>query len=393
MRWISHFGFNHNPFDDTPPGRLDLRMFAGRDGEISFAQREMGDGGTYLFIEGRPGIGKTSLGNYLRFEKANRGICVTPDIEINGLGNPHGIHCGAITLLSAVKALEKGAADTGRRLTGIKDYRRIKRAALSMANWFHKHSAEILSDNASTRYHRFPLSTGETGDLLCLCADTSVLMGFKGGMVIQMRVGENTRAVSVLIKSLPSNDHITWILNGPPASGRYVARRFEKVSWLDLAPLRTSIVRFIVSKRLDLCSPHPLKKPPLSYRIPDYLHRVTDGDLSYAFHTCAKLLQLMSQDGLLDYLTLKQALGTIKRLAGEEIRRYSPTPLAVSILKRMSHKEFMSTGGLTHAIKKKQTSVSRALSELRRKGLASYHILGRHHLYSASSAAKVAYRE
>lgn len=69
MSFYSEWGFFGNPFDHKPllPDESGSSLFIGRQKEIKSAQRKLQAGGTILPIEGKNGIGKTSLVNISSF--------------------------------------------------------------------------------------------------------------------------------------------------------------------------------------------------------------------------------------------------------------------------------------------------------------------------------------
>ena len=99
----------------------------------------------------------------------------------------------------------------------------------------------------------------------------------------------------------------------------------------------------------------------------------------------------MAENGLISSLTLEKAKKSLIAICQQDLDKKYLTPLAAAVLRRLALRGVLTTGILTRMLGKKQSSISRALSELIHNGFAAYHSIGRQHAYQACSAAKILY--
>ena len=383
-----------NPFSDAPITAHGLDLFAGRESELALARNAMLNGGGIVFIEGGRGTGKSSLGNYLRYEMASRGACISPVGEIQFNGDVPEQYFVALALWSSINAIRGVLANslkTKPRRNG--DYDLLHRDAIRLMNWAGVHSSAMLQARVQ---HRYPVITVKHGFRIERLGEyaniAATRMGYEGGLVLQARVGERRVILPDEIGPL-FQPHLSWIFTGPPGSGRKLAGRFENLIWLNLDPLPTSSLDLILAKRLPKNSPMWTENPAvISAQIVKYIYSLSTGDLGYTLRICSKLLNsIMAENGLITSITLKKAKKAIFSICQHDIDKKHPTPLAATVLRRLAYKGPLTTGILTRLLDKEQSSVSRALSELVRSDLATCHSIGRQHVYRACSAAKVFY--
>jgi len=376
-----------NLFTSAPIMNHTLDLFVGRESELALARNAMLNGGGIVFIEGGRGTGKSSLGNYLRFEMASRGMCISPASEIPFDGDASNQYFVAFSLWSVINAMRAVP------VRGRGGHKILNRDAIRILKWAGAHSSAMLQARLEGRSPVLPAKHGFRIERLREYAHLAeTRMGYEGGLILQVRVGERCVVVPDEIRLL-FQPHLSWVFTGPPGSGRKLAGRFENLIWLNLDPLPDSSLDRILVKRLK-------KYPPtkteglgvLSPRIVKYVYRLSGKDVGYTFHICAELsYSIMAENGLISSITLDKARKPISSICLQDINKKRLTPLAAIVLRRLANKGALTTGILTRILGRKQSSVSRALSELVRNGLAAYHSIGRQHVYRACSAAKVLY--
>jgi len=384
-----------DPFANDPITYTNLDNFVGRESELALARDAIVDRGGIVFIEGARGTGKSSLGNYLRFEMASRGLCISPVCEIPFNGDVTEQYFVALSLWSSIDAMRGVLADSMHTIVqrnGRED-RALHRDALRILKWAGSNSSAILQ----ARVRRCaPVLSVKHGLHIVRLREYARLaatrMGYPGGLVLQVRVGERC-VVSPEEINLLVQPHLSWIITGPPGSGRKLAGRFENLVWLNLDPLSASNVDRILDKILKNCSRTRAAGPPvLSPQIVKYIYRLSGGDLGYTFHICFELFHsITDENGLISSVTLEKTKKSIIAICQQVLEKKYLTPLAAAVLRRLASRGVLTTGILARLLGKKQSSISRALSELIHNGLATYHIIGRQHAYQACSAAKILY--
>ena len=384
-----------NPFANDPIMYTTLDLFVGRESELALARDALVDGGGIVFIEGARGTGKSSLGNYLRFEMASRGMCISPMCELPFNGDVKEQYFVAFTLLSSINAIRGVLANSMHTI--IKrdggEYRYLHRDALRIMKWAGSNSSAILQARMQRCAPALSAKHGFYIERLREYAHLAATrMGYAAGIVLQVRVGERCVVSPEEINQLVQ-PHLSWIFTGPPGSGRKLAGRFENLIWLNLDPLPASILDQILDKKSKKCSPVKAEGPPvLSPQIVKYVYRLSGGDLAYTFHICSELFHsIMAENGLISSLTLEKAKKSLIAICQQDLDKKYLTPLAAAVLRRLALRGVLTTGILTRMLGKKQSSISRALSELIHNGFAAYHSIGRQHAYQACSAAKILY--
>lgn len=384
-----------DPFTDAPITAQALDLFVGRESELALARNAMLNGGGIVFIEGGSGTGKSSLGNYLRYEMASRGACISPvgEITFNGdVSEQYFVACALWSAINAIRDVLAQSYETKPRRNG--NYDLLRDDAIRIMKWAGVHSSAMLQAGVQHRYPVLAVKHGFRIERLGEYANIAATrMGYdEAGFVLQARVGERCVILPDDIGPL-FQPHLSWIFTGPPGSGRKLAGRFEHLIWLNLDPLPTSSLDLILAKRLQKYSPTWTENPAvISPQIVKYIYSLSAGDLGYTFRICSKLLNsIMAGNGLIASLTLKEAKKAIFSICQHDVDKKHPTPLAATVLRHLAHKGPLTTGILTRILGKKQSSVSRALSELVRSNLATCHSIGRQHAYRACSAAKVFY--
>ncbi|MCX6355264.1 MAG: winged helix-turn-helix domain-containing protein [Candidatus Aureabacteria bacterium] len=376
----------HNPFWNAPIDCSSLNLFTGRENELDLMRSGLERSRRILLIEGAPGVGKRSLGNYFRFERAIRGLCLSPEPELDFPAECAQSHFWALAARVALNKIIKETHAPGAQ--ALKAFMRPHDSLIK--KWARAHMKELREclDIDRLRYysHRKPIpASPELVECLDYLAQFAVSMGFTEGLIFQLRVGEGRATPPELIQSL-CRPHITWIVTGLSGSGRAAAETSESVTWIDLSPLSMHCMTYLVKKRLGE-SPSLLSEDILKY-----LYNATEANLGYIMEVCAQLFDRISyQQGLVTSLNLKYTKPLILSIAHNKIAAASPSRLSESILRHLSRTRLLTTGRLSRALRKKQASVSRILSKLKEKGLVTCHSVGREHLYRACPAARIIY--
>jgi DNA-binding transcriptional ArsR family regulator len=380
-----------NALDARPIGAGNLNLFCGREQDLAALNNSLDAGARCVIIEGSPGIGKSSLGNYYRLEKARRGSCISPEIEINPskLFSADHTLCAAFAL--AQSALKAELAARGIDIEQFGQYKKIRALSKALRRELKSRQAEYIESRVVGSSPKLLFLPDKARMGLALMAEMAEAIGYEQGILIQAGVGEGNNTPVNAIERLCFSDKVRFIITCRVGWGRAVAGKIQRVSWMDMQPLPIAGLRLIVHKILGSLAPE-YRSMVIDPKIPEFVFKLTEGDLKYTFKMCSRLIQLLYKDIPLMDISLGSAGKIVVKLAEREISDSRPTPLAFNILKRLSGEKYMSTGGVTHSTRKKQAAVSRALSELRDKNLVSYHKVGRHHLYSACSAARVAFR-
>lgn len=371
----------HNPFCNAPVDPCALNLFAGREEELARMRAAPTGDPRVLFIEGPQGVGKSSLGNYCRFEKESRGTCLSPEPEIEYEGDLSRVLL--LNLWNALQALQMAVPSGRRDMVSYlaHEEKRILRRGADAASRFLGFALRGTARSAR------PFDQVHAVSTLKEFAGMAISLGFGEGIAFQIAVGEGRRISPSAIRSLMAPG-IIWIITGPRGSGRELAESVENITWIDLGPLPVPALHLVIRKRLG--GSHS----PLSPEITEFLHAATDGDCGYTFHMLGRLFEHISRgQGLIQHVTLAQVLPLIISLARQDIAEKAPTRLAQRLLGLLARTKYLTTGRLASALKKKQASVSRTLSELSKKSLVTCHALGREHLYAACSAARLVFSD
>jgi len=201
----------HNPFWNAPIDRSCLTLFTGRERELELMRRAMESSSRILLIEGAPGLGKTSLGNYFRFERATRGLCLSPEPELDFPGECGESHFLALAVRVAFNMIiEEAAAEADQARKAF-----VRPNESLIRKWARTHMKDLLECLAigKLRYRKPLPASPELRECLDHLARIAVSMGFTEGLIFQLRVGEGRVISPKVIESL-TRLHITWIVTG-----------------------------------------------------------------------------------------------------------------------------------------------------------------------------------
>ncbi|MCX6357611.1 MAG: winged helix-turn-helix domain-containing protein [Candidatus Aureabacteria bacterium] len=354
-----------------------LSLFSGRERELSNIREALAAGSRTVFIEGAEGVGKTSLGNYLRLEKGGRGLWCAPEIECEG---GLGIDFLRGSALREIIDMLDGCGMLAGDQAGILAERRG-----ILAEWARRQiKDQAPGDGAKKSPRGGHKSTHNIRAFLAECAEMAVGAGFSEGLIFQAGVGEGSKITAGMIDDI-SGPHIRWIITGPVGAGRDLAGTVENLLWLDLDPLPENVFKHALVKRF----------PEIEEACPGVaknVYNLASGNLGYTFKLLGDFRSYMKAGpGYIPLASPEYAQATLVSMARREVSGKSPTRLGEEILRILSGSQFLTTGRLTKALKRQQASISRTLAELREKGLVSCHSVGRERLYKASAAARVAF--
>ncbi len=395
-----------NPYSSNPVTESSLDLFVGRSKEITLCGNGLASFNSRIVIEGGRGVGTTSLANYVKYTLAKSGGYLTTDLEIS-VGRNWNVELLISNVLAAVvSSLEMRKP----KITSLAGFQKIKRAVCVIDEKFKSFGGQLLGfgaeygkSSASTLPHFLPVIT--LNRYMKDLSEIALQQGYNKGIIIHLNnLDVNTifrqdelRRFFNEARDCFQIEGYHWLFVGDTGLRGFIGSNVDRLddiitTELKINPLSLAEVRKLIDKRMKYCSIKNAKiSAPIDFEVISYLYEMANGRLRYIFGICTRLLALVSNEALINNIDLKFAKPIIARLAEERIVQRRISPLSLLILRNIVQSGQATTGDLTKKLNKKQTSISRGISELTDTRLVRKRKAGRTNIYIPSLDAKIAY--
>lgn len=388
MIW-RRWGLKDNPYAIHEIDETTLDLFAGRSQEIKLFQNAFAGNKRIIFLEGDPGIGKTSLGNYWRYSAMQKRLCFTPYTEIC-ISQPQNIYPVALRIIEAISwSLPQNHPFV------IRD---------PEFRSFDKKFKELLSQLVNKTWHEIdlvedPYLTG-IEELFNQLIQILSKLSYDSGVLIQITFAGPRDLENIFKKKLwklMALDGIRWLLIGGSTLKEQLYCPEQNILPDDLyrisvKPLELPQIYELLMRRKDYLAMIQNATLPLAPEVIDYLYFLSNGNLKKIFQVCQRIAELMNCYEPTAEINLKTAKPLIAQHLLDEIRgKWKLSQVSTEILNSLVKEEGLSPGIIAQKIKKLRPNVSKNLSYLMQTDLIRLEVKGRHRVYYPSVEAKIAF--
>jgi len=406
MSIFERWRLKQNPYTTSPIDKENLDLFVGRKNKVKRAGNVISEK-SIVIVEGKRGVGTTSFGNYIRFQKELKGKNLTPVRELS-VGNGWNEEILIANVLSSLTwELEGKIPDK------YKDrYNEIKLIAHQIRETYRNISLQLsvvgtgggIGINKQTNVimpQLYPTAT-----LIQHLLEIKKLVevsGFNKDTIIQL----NNLDIDVLfssqqlilflndIRDILQIEGYTWILVGDSGLRSCIS---DKVDRLDdiisydciIEPLTLDEVYLTINKRLKKFAQKENYLKPLSDNLIEILYHATNGRIRQIFGFSTRLIHSVSDNLLIEQITTDIALPIIKREVEDKLRQNNITRREKMVLEEIAENPGISPSILSSKTSLSLPNLSRLLSHLLKARFVSFERAGRIRRYNVSSDVLIA---
>jgi len=400
-----HWSLRESPYTTAPISRENLDLFVGRSEAVTAAQNTLRNP-SVLVLEGGRGVGTTSLGNYLRFGKAQEGKVFSPLSEVSA---PAGI--AAEFFLANVLSTLVWTIDTDYDLEENPDYQTIKSITHQIRERYRDFSAQVsilgtgVGAGGNTQRIVVTPPTYPQPTLVRCLSDVKKLLteyGVEEEIIVQVNnldIGttlseeEGTHFLNA-IRDILQIPGYSWILVGDLGLRHFIADRVDRLDdivaleWL-VEPLSLQEVYKVIEKRVHKYGIGRRPQAPLSDELIAMLYEATEGRIRQIFGFANRLLNRLADAPLMDRITPKIAFPLLRNEVERRMRQSKLTANEKRVLRCVTKAHARYPTEISKETNISRPNVSRILRRLVETRFLTFRPEGRQRRYVAMADVKL----
>jgi DNA-binding transcriptional ArsR family regulator len=405
MALFDRFGLKENPYSVNPITYDTLELFVGRKNEIKKCALAA-DYKSIIVVEGGRGVGTTSFGNYVRFNRLKKRKNFTLPREISVERGWNGEFLLANTLSWLVRSLEDN-----KKTAKKPKFREIKKATHGIQEIYRQAGLQLMT--FGTHYGKeaaiatppvYPIAT-----LIQYFEDCSKLIkkiGYNKPTIIQINnldldttiSAEQLRFFLNDIRDLLQIPGYSWLLIGDSGLSGFMRLSVDRLADIvtfetHLKPLTLKEVHEAINKRIEFLKTKEHTEHPISDEVINMLYNASHGRIRKIFRAATNLLHLVEADPLINRVDMEVAIPLIKRVTEDKIGKAKITYATHKILEKLVILGPITPTELSKKIKIQRQAASRALIALQRADLAYLERKGKEHFWDAEPEVKIALKK
>lgn len=400
-----HWNLGESPYTTAPISRDHLDLFVGRSEVVAAAQNALRNP-SVLVLEGGRGVGTTSLGNYLRFVKAQEGKYFSPLSEVSASAG-----ITAELFLANVLSILVWTIDSDYDLEGNPDYRTIKSTTHQIREHYRDFSAQISvlgsgigAGRSTQRMVVAPPTYPQPTLVRCLSDVKRLLTGY--GVEEEIIVQVNNLDFGTIlseeegmhflnaVRDLLQISGYSWILVGDLGLRHFIADRVDRLDdivaleWL-VEPLSLQEVYEAIEKRVRKYGMGHRPQAPLSDELIAMLYEATEGRIRQIFGFANRLLNHLADTPLIDQITPSIALPLLRSEVERRMRRNKLTASEKRVLMCVTREDARYPTEISKQTHIVRSNVSRILKRLVETRFVTFRPEGRRRRYVAMADVKL----
>ena len=319
MIW-RRWGLKDNPYSLNEIDETTFDLFAGRGPEVKSLQNIFSGNKRVIFLEGDPGVGKTSLGNYWRYSSMQKRLCFTPYAEIC-LEQPLNFNFFICRVLEALSwSLPQNhpfiSRDAEFKAYQKKSKELFEQIKLSFVRGISSDPEDCYVDNVK--------------ELFISLSQILSKLNYEYGLLIQVSFPELNNPVKSIFQEnvwkLFATEGIRWLLIGEPMLGESLYYHNSGILPDDLhkvsiKPLEIAQLHELLMRRKDYLALTQNATLPLAPDVIEHLYLLSAGNLKKIFQVSEKITALLETYDSPSGINLKIAKPLITQYFQNEIRR------------------------------------------------------------------------
>jgi len=405
MALFDRFGLKDNPYSVNPITYDTLELFVGRKNEIKKCNLAL-DYKSIIIIEGGRGVGTTSFGNYVRFNKLKQKSNFTLPREISVERGWNGEFLLANTLSWLVSSLENN-----KKTAKKPKFHEIKKATHGIQEIYRQAGLQLMTFGAHYGKEAVVATPPvySIATLIQYFEDCSKLIketGYNKPTIIQINNLDIDTTISTEqirfflndIRDLLQIPSYSWLLIGDTGLSSFMRLNVDRLADIvtfetPIRPLTVKEVHEAINKRIESLKTKEHTEPPISDEVINMLYNASHGRIRKIFRTATNLLHMVEADPLINRVNMETAIPLIKRITEDKMDKAKITPATHKILEKLVTHGPITPTELSKKIKTQRQAVSRALIALQRADLAYLERKGKEHFWDAEPEVKIALSE
>ncbi len=390
MIW-RRWGLKDNPYASHEIDETTLDLFTGQGQEIKLLQNAFVRNKRIIFLEGDPGIGKTSLGNYWRYSSMQKRLCFTPYVEIC-LDQPLNFN---FFICKVLEALSWSLPQSHPFISRDAEFKAYQKKSKELFELIKVSCVDEMPSDPEGCY------LSDVKELFISFSQILSKLSYEYGLLIQVSFPElNNPIKSIFQKNLWEllvTEGVRWLLIGEPMLGERLYYHNSGILPDDLykvsiKPLEIMQLHELLMRRKDYLALTQNSTLPLASDVIEHLYLLSAGNLKKIFQVSEKITVLLETHDSPSGINLKIAKSLITQYFQDEIRRrWNISQTSAEILSFLVKEDGLSPGAIAQRVRKLRPNVSRNLMYLKQTNLVRMEIKGRNRVYYPSMEAKIAF--
>jgi DNA-binding transcriptional ArsR family regulator len=384
-----------------PIGYNNLELFVGHSEQTKFLS-DLLSNKSVIVLEGEIGVGKTSMGNYVRLSKKGY---FTPSLEIPCKPKWDNDTFMAIVLASIVnEIMRKGSPHTGLRKHSLirklnETFSDVKLASFGISGagfGFNKGETmsrspfinqTILIDYLVQIGQLFQENYKKTAPIIIQANNLDIEYGFEQEDLVRF-LNE--------IRDTLQIPHISWLICGAEGLENFIRKNIPRIrqitnSFMTVNPL--SFNEVMAAFNLRIKKARMMGRLPLDANLMEYIYNIANGSFREILNIVYQLLVKYCNEPLVKIISMEHARYFFHYLGKQRVERLKKSPIQYPVFEAILDNPGVNQTELAKQVKKQQANVSRVIKELEADGYITVKRVSRTSYYYADTKYQIGFSD